>query len=92
VGHAYSPQALATEQGEALEMALWAGLRALQERADLFNRLARRAVAMQFTKASLERKAARVEQHVEMLRDLLTQIRRDGGPTPEELEGAAGHR
>jgi two-component system, chemotaxis family, protein-glutamate methylesterase/glutaminase len=42
VGHAYSTESLVAEQGVALEAALWTGLRALEERAALFHRLARR--------------------------------------------------
>ena len=38
-----SRHSLEVSQGEALEGALWAGLRSLQERADLFRRLARGA-------------------------------------------------
>jgi two-component system chemotaxis response regulator CheB len=43
VGHVYSPESLVEGQSEALEGALWAALRSLEERADLLRRMARRA-------------------------------------------------
>ncbi len=42
VGHAYSTESLLAEQKDALESALWAAVVALEERADLSLRLARR--------------------------------------------------
>src|SRR5438270_12135412 len=42
VGHAYSVESLLAEQREALEAALWGAVVALEERADLANRLAGR--------------------------------------------------
>ena len=42
VGHAYSTESLLAEQREALEAALWGAVVALEERADLANRLAGR--------------------------------------------------
>lgn len=44
-GHAYSPDSLIAEQSEALEEALWAALRALEESAVLARRLFERARA-----------------------------------------------
>jgi two-component system, chemotaxis family, protein-glutamate methylesterase/glutaminase len=42
IGHAYTPESLAAMQEESLEYALWGAVRALDERAALSNRLARR--------------------------------------------------
>jgi two-component system chemotaxis response regulator CheB len=55
VGHVYSPESLANGQSEALEGALWAALRSLEERADLLRRMARRAVTDQRRERLLER-------------------------------------
>lgn len=43
VGHAYSANSLLAEQSEALEAALWAALRALEENISLAHRLTERA-------------------------------------------------
>jgi two-component system chemotaxis response regulator CheB len=43
VGHAYSPESLGEQQGEALEHAFWNAIRTLEERSDLLERMARRA-------------------------------------------------
>lgn len=43
VGHAYNPDSLLSEQADALEAALWTGLRALEEHVALSRRMATRA-------------------------------------------------
>jgi len=42
IGHAYSPDSLYAKQGERLDEALWAAIVALEERADLADRMAKR--------------------------------------------------
>ena len=42
VGHAYTAEALAADQSEALEATLWAAVRAFEERAELADRMAAR--------------------------------------------------
>src|SRR5262245_8938302 len=54
VGHVYSPESLVAEHGKALEQALWAALRGLEERADLYRRMARRAQVA--NRSSIERR------------------------------------
>src|SRR3954452_12080207 len=68
VGHAYSPDSLDIGQSQALEMALWAGVRSLQERGDLFRRLARRTRGG----TRFEEKAAAADEHAAVLRGLIT--------------------
>ena len=43
VGHVFSPDSLIAEHGKELERALWSALRSLEERADLYRRMSRRA-------------------------------------------------
>lgn len=73
VGHSFSSEGLMSEQDEALEVALWAALRALEERAQL-----RRRMTERFRRSGngtlarrTERQANESEQHAERLRELL---------------------
>jgi two-component system, chemotaxis family, protein-glutamate methylesterase/glutaminase len=79
VGHAYSPGSLDVSQSQALEMALWAALRSLQERGDLFRRLARRTHGSN----RYEEKAAAAEEHATVLRGLITSFGREPGEADE---------
>lgn len=73
VGHAFSLQALVHGQFQALETALWAGVRALEESA----RVARRAASTgaRTTAPLLEERAKQYEEHADTLRRMLTDER-----------------
>jgi two-component system, chemotaxis family, protein-glutamate methylesterase/glutaminase len=80
VGHAYSNDSLETSQSESLEGALWAALRSLQERADLFERLARRGGAR--SQRMLD-KAEAARRHAAVLRTLVTSFGAEPGEAGE---------
>jgi two-component system chemotaxis response regulator CheB len=73
-GHAYSVDSLVEEQGRSLETTLWSALRALQERADMQRRLARRAVGVR--RSDHDRRAEEAAEHAGALRDMLGRIGR----------------
>jgi two-component system chemotaxis response regulator CheB len=73
VGHAYSSEAIDAAQGEAVERALWAALRSLQERVGLMRKLAEHArhrghetVAMMF-----DTRAADVDKEAQTIRRVI---------------------
>ena len=82
VGHAYSADSLEVSQAQALESALWAAMRSLQERADMFRRLARRSGDGQ----RLDAKAKDADSHADMLRSLVTSFGREPGDSGEAGE------
>jgi two-component system, chemotaxis family, protein-glutamate methylesterase/glutaminase len=72
-GHAYSPESLLAKQSEALEAALWAALRSLEENAALARRMEKRA-GEQGSRHSSQRhhqRAADAEKHARILREML---------------------
>jgi two-component system chemotaxis response regulator CheB len=75
VGHAYSVESLDSDQSDSLEGALWAALRNLQERGDLFRRLSRRAGGDQ----RLDAKARTADRHAGVLRSFVTSFGREPG-------------
>jgi two-component system chemotaxis response regulator CheB len=83
-GHAYSPRTLFAEQEDVLEDALWIALRALVERRDLSERLARRARAAgrELSAHHFDEQAALAENRQRIVREAL------GGPI-EVLREAA---
>jgi two-component system chemotaxis response regulator CheB len=74
VGHAYSPESLETAQSDGLEVALWSALRTLQERGDVFRRLARRSGFS--TRHRFEAKAEEVDHHTDLLRRSIERLGR----------------
>lgn len=73
VGHAYTADSLEAEQSEALEDALWSGLRALEEKVVFAKRMAVRARERRNYMAaeSFRKKAALASQHAELVRGIL---------------------
>ena len=76
VGHAYSIDALISEQGEAVEAALWSGLNSLQERAATFRRLG--AFAGEPHARGFMERAEVTERHAAALLGLLRRLIADG--------------
>jgi len=73
IGHAYSAESLLAQQEEALETALWSGLRALEEQAELAHRMAQRS-RRQKQAISAERfgtKAQEAKDNAALIRQLL---------------------
>jgi two-component system, chemotaxis family, protein-glutamate methylesterase/glutaminase len=73
-GHAFSPESLMQEQSKALETALWSALRGLEERADLFRRMARRAGPRPGTAQRFESRARAVERHAGVVREAMAKL------------------
>jgi len=87
VGHAYTAQNLGAEQRFVVETALWAALRALEERASLYRVLAERARGAKLTSLSgFEEQADTAEHNAHILRDFLVNV--NGSKTDEELPPA----
>jgi two-component system, chemotaxis family, protein-glutamate methylesterase/glutaminase len=87
VGHVYSPESLVAEHGKALEQALWAALRGLEERADLYRRMARRAQVAE--RASIERRfhhrSESAERHAAAIREAIGKLTASGDLAEEPL-------
>lgn len=73
VGHAYSTETMVKAQGESSERALWAALRALEERVGLMNRIAERARMRghEATAAMFEQRSRRIDEDVRAVHDLI---------------------
>jgi two-component system, chemotaxis family, protein-glutamate methylesterase/glutaminase len=85
VGHTFSPDSLVTEQSKALEAALWSALRSLEERSDLFRRLARRYTGNSLMVSRFEDRAKATDDHAEVVRGAVEKL----GDNPTEREPAA---
>jgi two-component system, chemotaxis family, protein-glutamate methylesterase/glutaminase len=86
VGHRYTGEGLVGAQGEAVEQALWAGLRALEEASELKRRMARRAHdrGMRTTGIAYDEQAREAEQRADMVRRVLM-------PDVQESRALAAH-
>jgi two-component system, chemotaxis family, protein-glutamate methylesterase/glutaminase len=87
VGHAWSPEALAAEQSEALEGALWMALRGLEERAALSLRMGQRAQERGHTHTArtFSQRHDEAQQAALLIRRLLQSGELDGGALPDEV-------
>jgi two-component system chemotaxis response regulator CheB len=88
IGHAYSEASLLDEHGRSLEVALWTALRALEERAGLLRRMARRAETGGHTHSArgFGQQADELEQHASILRNHIVPTAVGG----EDVDVAAG--
>lgn len=84
VGHAYTADSLSAEQTEAVEGALWAAMRALEEGASLARRMASNAAKDKHARLEHRfRERARTKmEHAEVLRKLIV----EGQDEPVEVE------
>jgi two-component system, chemotaxis family, protein-glutamate methylesterase/glutaminase len=88
VGHAYSPESLDVQQSEALELAFWNAIRTLEERADLLQRLARRA-DRSGSRSTVERftgKADVATAHADEIRSTLLRLRGAESDVPARFD------
>jgi two-component system chemotaxis response regulator CheB len=72
-GHAYSRETLLAEQANVTEDALYAALRAVEEKAAALRRLGARTARSQYLKESFEGRAEELERNAEVLRALIEQ-------------------
>jgi two-component system chemotaxis response regulator CheB len=81
IGHAYSEASLMDEHGRALEIALWTALRALEERAGLLRRMARRAddAGHPHSARSFRDQASNLDRHAAVVRDNIVPTATAGG-------------
>lgn len=91
VGHAFTPEALATAQDGELERALWSAIRALEEIANLNRRRANRnrANGLDALAEMHDRRAADAEQQRQVIKKVVTGGAPVPGAGPAERNGQA---
>jgi two-component system chemotaxis response regulator CheB len=79
VGHAYTARNLGAEQRHAIEAALWAALRALEENASLYRRMASRAANAQHdtTAEKFKERAENTLTNAQTLREFLLRVNQE---------------
>ena len=68
VGHLTTAETLYSQQGEAIEAALWAAINALEERSALARRMAARPTAHPSDARRYEGQAAQLDKHADVIR------------------------
>jgi two-component system, chemotaxis family, protein-glutamate methylesterase/glutaminase len=88
VGHAFTAKYLGAEQRHAVETALWEALRALEESASLYRRMAERATASHHDLPAqlYQERASDTEANSRVLRDFLLQVNVGDDPEPASHE------
>jgi two-component system, chemotaxis family, protein-glutamate methylesterase/glutaminase len=71
VGHKYTAETFALDQGRTVEAAVWASLRLIEERVVLMRQLAERFKDQPRTSGSFQEKADELEQHAVALRSVV---------------------
>jgi two-component system, chemotaxis family, protein-glutamate methylesterase/glutaminase len=84
VGHVFSPESLIEQHGKELERALWAAQRNLEERADLYRRMARRARKNSVLQKRFTDRSDSAERHAAAVQEALVKLTSSG-----ELEEAS---
>lgn len=74
VGHRYSPESLADAQAESVEAAMWAAVRALEDRQALLDRMGTQLESRGHSRsaASFRRRAGEAARHAEVVRSALS--------------------
>ncbi len=90
VGHAFTARHLGAEQHQAVETALWSALRALEERASLYRRMAERATRSfhGMTAQRYEERAENSNANARVLRDFLVQVAEEDGERVNQEQGS----
>lgn len=88
VGHVYSPDSMLAAQTDSVDRALWAALRALEERAALTRRLSERANSLQrnWVARAFQDRAKAAEEHAATMREILSS-RSAAHVVPDHTEG-----
>jgi two-component system, chemotaxis family, protein-glutamate methylesterase/glutaminase len=94
VGHALTAMHLSVQQRQAVETALWEALRALEESASLYRRMAGRAMNSRHDLSArlYEQRASDTEQNSKILRDFLLQVNVDEDRSDSEVEAPESAR
>jgi two-component system, chemotaxis family, protein-glutamate methylesterase/glutaminase len=91
VGHAFTAQHLGVQQRQAVETALWEALRALEESASLYRRMAGRATTSQHELPArlYQERASNTESNAKILRDFLLRVNLDESGITESIPGSS---
>jgi two-component system, chemotaxis family, protein-glutamate methylesterase/glutaminase len=77
VGHAFTARHLGAEQRQAVETALWSALRALEENASLYRRMAAQAKSHEITSRKLKEQGLNIAENARILREFLLRVSQD---------------